>query len=162
MKEIKLTRGMIALVDDEDYERLSQFSWQAMKSKHGFYAKRSYKENGENKSMLMHREVLGLQPGDGIEADHGNLNKLDNRKRNLRTCNRVQNCCNAGKRSHNTSGYKGVQWVAHAPKDRKWKAQITYEKRVRNLGYFETPELAHEFYCLAADMLHGEFANHGV
>jgi len=102
---------------------------------------------------------MGLARGDGLVIDHINGNRLDNRKENLRICSRGENSRNQALSRGNTSGFKGVTWHKYAG---KFFVQITCAGKRRNLGYFDCPELGHEFYCLAADMLHGEFANHGV
>lgn len=70
----------------------------------------------------------------------------------------VQNSHNKRKYKNNTTGYKGVYT---APNGRQWHARIRNNGKLKLLGVFDTPELAHEFYCLAADMLHGNFANYG-
>ena len=63
---------------------------------------------------------------------------------------------NIPKLRNNTSGYKGV---SYAKRQKKWVARTSVEGRDKHLGYFNTPELAYEFYCLATEMLHGSFAN---
>lgn len=90
--------------------------------------------------------------------DHVNQQKSDNRWSNLRLANDAQNNANRPVRRDSRSGVKGVIWVE---KKRKWRAQIKHAGRGRHLGYFETAQLAHEFWCLASDMLHGEFSHHG-
>ena len=91
--------------------------------------------------------------------DHRDGDGTNNRHGNLRECTQAQNMANTKKHKRNTSGYKGVSWNKDA---KKWTAKISINWKMKHLGYFETAELAHEFYCLAADMLHGEFSNHGV
>lgn len=92
MKQIELTRGQVALVDDDDFERLNQFLW---KEGNGY----AY-TNISNKIVMMHRMIMGLQRGDGLQAHHIHHNKLDNRKSQLKVCTPLQN-------SHNRrcSGY---------------------------------------------------------
>jgi len=92
MKEIPLSQGLVALVDDEDFERVNQFKWCASKESRGtkFYAIRWQRINGKQTKIRMHRFILGLPPGkeckhyqSGLVVDHVNGNSLDNRKRNL-------------------------------------------------------------------------------
>ncbi|WP_414143526.1 HNH endonuclease [Burkholderia cepacia] len=108
----------------------------------------------------MHRLIAGLGPTDSDRriVDHRNRDRLDNRRANLRICDKSQNGCNRVKTRHNTSGLKGVSY--HRASGR-WRAAIGYRGKARYLGIYPDPESAHEVYCLAADMLHGSFANYG-
>lgn len=100
--------------------------------------------------------ITGAWPEE--EIDHLNGVSGDNRFSNLREATRAQNNQNTRICHNNQSGYKRV---SRNPKNGKWSAHITIDSRQKFLGDFETPELAHEFYCLAADMVYGDFANHG-
>jgi hypothetical protein len=112
------------------------------------------------KKQKVHRIVwkliTGIEPDNQI--DHINGNKSDNRKENLREANHSENGMNTGKKSNNTSGFKGVYWNK---KQKKWLAKIEYGYHQKALGSFETPEEAHNAYCLAAKEYHGKFANYG-
>ena len=134
MKEIELTQGQVALVDDEDYERLSQWKlWCALKRGRTFYAGRSgTRKNGKRYVIHMHREILRLQPGDG-EVDHINHNGLDNRRSNLRVVSHKINSRNRRKHKCNTSGYNGVVWEK---KSKKWRARIDMDRKNIHLGLF--------------------------
>jgi hypothetical protein len=153
MKRIPLTQGKFALVDDEDYEALARFKWYLQND--GYAARNEKQEDETRRTVLMHRVIAGAKPGDGMQVDHRDVDKLNNRRGNLRSCLRAENLKNYPRRADNTSGFKGV-----TRRGDKWLARIGFEGRYMRLGVFETPELAHEFYCLAADMLHGEFARH--
>lgn len=117
MAEISLTRGMVALVDDEDLGWLSAFFWQAVEGRNGaFYAARavyvSRREGGPRQfSRQMQRDVLeriaGAAPA-GTKADHRNGNTLDNRRRNLRWATDSISNINRGLFRSNQSGYRGV------------------------------------------------------
>lgn len=107
----------------------------------------------------MHRELLGLGVGDQRIGDHANGNRLDNRRLNLRACSFSQNARNRSLGRDNKTGFKGVSFRREHG---KYGAAIRYGKKMKHLGYFKDAALAHEFYCLAADLLHGEFANHGL
>ena len=151
MKTIPLTQDKEVIVDDEDYARFSVFKWHFHKG----YAVRNVKIDGTRRHTYMHREIAGLPHGDKRQADHRDMNKLNCTRLNIRVATDAQNKQNIGKRVTNTSGFKGVS------KNRsKWRATIRNGAAPIYLGTFETPELAHEVYCLAADMLHGEFARH--
>lgn len=160
--EIKLTRGLVAIVDDEDYERISAFKWYAIQNRRTgkIYAARSRRMgriDGKRVKVciLMHREVLGVGPSDKVEVDHVEAEQtLDNRRTNLRQATRTQNSCNRPKQRNNTSGFKGV----YLDKRRlTWSAKIQVAHRVIHLGTFSTPELAHEAYQKAVPQFHGEF-----
>lgn len=113
----------------------------------------------DRKAYLAHRLVWLWHHGSFpiTEIDHINRIKTDNRIENLRVATRSQNGCNKLAMRTNSSGYKGVSYHKAA---RAWSAQIHFEGRKKHLGLFNTPELAHEFYCLAADVLHGEFSRY--
>lgn len=100
MREVKLTQGLVALVDDEDFERLNQFKWFAHKSGRGnrkVYAERKVKlPCGRVITERMHRNILGLPlVSDGRVGDHRNGNGLDNRKSNLAIKTQTENMQNA-------------------------------------------------------------------
>jgi len=105
---------------------------------------------------LAHRVVWKMVYGTDPDCvDHKNGNGLDNRKENLRLCNKSQNHMNSGKQTNNKSGYKGVS--QHKNSD-KWQAQISVDRRVISIGYFNTPEEAARAYDKAAKEKHGHFA----
>lgn len=145
MKEIPLTQGKFALVDDSDYEWLSKIKW----CFDGRYAARG--QNG--KHILMHREI-NQTPG-GMDTDHINGNGLDNQRKNLRSCTHSQNRMNVARQVNNTSGYKGVTWFK---RDSKWMAYIKVDGKQIHLGLFDTIEEASIAYQTAAMRLHGEFS----
>lgn len=151
MKEIGLTRGVFAVVDDEDYEELSKYSWQARIQTYTglFRAKRS----GRPKEVDMARQIMNCP--DGMEVDHINGDLLDNRRCNLRICTHRENMCNRGIQRNNTSGYRGVSF------NKTWKkysAQIFLNRKKIHLGAFKDPKLAAIAYNEAAKIRYGEFA----
>jgi hypothetical protein len=93
MKKIKLTQGKYALVDNEDYDGLSQIKWAAEKcSKSDNYYARNRRLN-----VKMHRLVMGLASESRLVVDHIRHNTLDNRKKYLRVCTQAENCRNRKK-----------------------------------------------------------------
>lgn len=153
MKMVPLTHGKSALVDDSDFEQVSQFRWIAVRRKHVFYALRSFKRKGKKICILMHRMVMNC--GLGEEVDHRNRNGLDNTRANLRLATHSQNMGNQQRRKDNKSGFKGVSYNRARG---KWQAHIMIHKKSIYLGLFTTPEEAHAAYCAAAKEHFGEFA----
>jgi hypothetical protein len=134
-KEIQLTQGKVAIVDDEDFEYLNQWKWFAHKDikNKKFYAVRNCKiSNNKRCRLLLHRIII-KNTNTKMHTDHCNGNTLDNRKINLRICTASENLTNKHKLNNNTSGYKGVFWHKHA---KKWYSSITKNKITYNLGYF--------------------------
>lgn len=154
MKEIKLTQGQVALVDNEDFERVINFKnkWYAQKSSDGFYAKARIKD----KKILMHRIIMGVTDS-AIKVDHINHNTLDNRKENLRVCTNAENGRNRKINRDNTTGYKGV--VCFSYDKTKFIAQIKFQNKQRRIGMFKTAKEAAIAYNEKAKELFGEFAN---
>lgn len=150
MKTIELTKGKSATVDDIDYDTLSKYSWYTNIC--GYAVRNSYAD-GKHSTIIMHRVVMDATKG--LEVDHINGDKLDNRRDNLRICTRSENQCNVGKRTHNTSGFKGVNWY---PKYQKFRAYIGVNSKWKHLGYYTTAEEASAVYQSAAKLLHGTFA----
>jgi len=148
-RQIPLGNGLFALVDAEDYERISAFNWFANSGGSAtLYAVRMSQTAGERIHISMHREVMSAQPGTLV--DHKNHNGLDNRKINLRLCTKSQNSANQPPK---TGRYKGV-----FPHRYGWMARIVVDKKPQYLGYFSAADDAAQAYNTAAQRLFGEFA----
>lgn len=155
MKLIQLTQGAVALVDDDDFDMLSQFSWSLAKRRRASTDYAQARVLG--KCTLMHR--LLVNPGSGILVDHKDGNGLNNQRDNLRETNKSGNEGNTNKRATNTSGYKGVFW----DKTRgKWLAQIHTAAGNIHLGRHATREEAALAYNKGAMAHFGEFARLNV
>ena len=154
MKKIKLTQGKYALVDNEDYEWLSQWSWYFAKHCHQGYAQRS---NWRKAPIIMHRAILEYYYPNKkyFVTDHKNGNKLDNRKINIRLCTPSQNSFNRGKSESNTSGYKGIFW---SKRNKSWQVRISVNNKRIFVGYFKEKIEAALAYNKAASQYHKEFA----
>jgi len=159
VKTIPLTKGMEAVVDDCDYEYLTQWKWYFVQPdghKTG-YAQRMQRVRGKRLIVHMH-SLVGERSGleiDGEQIDHIDRNGLNNRRINLRAATTGQNKANQGRYHNNTSGYKGVYWEL----DRgKWRAQVGIRGRRVHLGRFNDPRDAARAYNEAAMKHFGEFA----
>ncbi len=151
-KEIKITDGMKALVDDEDFDRLVKYNWNAHYGGRRCYAIRfSHMVDGKGVYVLMHREILSP---DG-DVDHINGNGLDNRRSNLRAATRSQNSMNQRPRPDGRSKYKGVCWHKQ---HKKWRAYISMNYKQKHVGLYTTQLEAALAYDRAALELFGEFA----
>lgn len=152
MKEIILTQGKFALVDNNDFEFLTKWKW----CYHGGYAVRG-KNLGNHKTEMvyMHRIIMNIGDGD-MKIDHKNHNGIDNQRINLRICSKKENAQNVLVHRDNKSGYKGVSW--HKRKKR-WTSSIRVDGKLLNLGYFSTSKEAAVVYDQNALLYFGEYAN---
>lgn len=150
MKKIPLTQGKFAIVDDDLYDWASQFSWYLHSEG---YAVREEWNGGNKKRFRMHREINKTPKG--MDTDHINGNRLDNRRDNLRTCTRSKNLQNARVRDSNRTGYKGV--AIHKASG-LYHAYINVDGKQISLKYHKTPEDAARAYNRAAIKYFGEFA----
>jgi len=165
IRHIHLTRGMIALVDEADFDRVNQYSWSCLN--HG-----SAQARIGDARVQMHRFILGLNKYDGkVVVDHINHNKLDNRRCNLRIATHSQNSANKTAARGNglykgvVDGLKGrsprvgdVKWGRACIPKRRYRAKIVCGGVLYDLGGFPTPEAAAKAYDAKAYELYGEFA----
>jgi hypothetical protein len=149
-KLIQLTQGKVAIVNDDDFERLNKFRWYFCKR----YAVRDVIVNGKKETIYMHRLVT--EAPDDLEVDHINGDGIDNRKENLRLCTHAENSRNRGRAKHNTSGHKGV-WFSK--QSNRFIAETRLNGKKIHVGSFKTAEEASEAYKAKALEVHGDFAN---
>jgi hypothetical protein len=157
MKEIQLTLGKVAIIDDEDFEMVSKYKWFAQKKRNSFYVKRSDWRKGKVIGIYLHRYILNAPKG--IVVDHINGDPLDNRRCNLRFCTTRLNCAARTTRRLNkvfTSRYRGV---SQCPKSSTWRARIKVNFIEIHLGCFKTQEEAAGAYNNAALIHNGQFAD---
>lgn len=154
MKRIELTKGMFALVDDSDFERVNQYKWYAWycKATNSYYARR--KTNQKDVVAYMHRFILEVRDS-LVLVDHYDHDTLNNQRENLRECTKQQNNCNRKIGSTNTSGYKGVSWNKRA---KKWMVTLKFNKQNFYYGLHINIYDAVVAYNNAAIKHFGEFA----
>jgi hypothetical protein len=148
MRQIPLTQGYVALVDDEDYERVVRLGKWHAKTKRGVNA--VYACHSGSSKVSLHGFVTGWS-----YVDHINGDGLDNRRANLRQATHAGNMQNQRRPKNNTSGYKGVSWHRATG---KWRAYIKRDGKQVHLGIFDTPEAAAHAYDDASRELHGAFS----
>jgi hypothetical protein len=151
MREIKLTRGQAALVDDEDFESLNAHKWTAAKTRYTWYAQRTVGPRGGQRLVLMHAVIAGTPKGS--KTDHVDGNGLNNGRSNLRVCTTGQNQHNQiRKQEGRSSRFRGVHWSGG-----KWQATIACKGRSMYLGRFESEYSAAGAYDVAGIARDPEF-----
>lgn len=150
VKEIPLTRGYVAIVDDADYDAVVAIGpWVASVQKGArlVYAIRSSRGDGP---ILLHRFLTGWPL-----TDHINNDGLDNRRSNLRPATHAQNMWNQRPNRNTASGFKGVH---QSNRSGRWRARLRKGDADYHLGYYDTAREAALAYDEAARRLFGEFA----
>lgn len=154
MKTITLTQGQVALVDEADFDWLSQWNWHALwNNRAQNYRAVRNTDCGKHGLIYMSRFILGLSGR--ARADHINRNTLDNQRHNLRPATHAQNCWNRGLQNNSRSGFKGVSFHGRL---QRWQVRVQSSGMARHIGYFDTAEIAAKAYDAAARKYHGEFA----
>lgn len=150
MKEIPLTQGKVALVDDTDYPLVSQYKWHARVSSTGncVYAQHSFRVDGEPKAIFMHNLIMGFK---GI--DHKDGNGLHNWRSNLRPATNSQNLMNSPPRKGRR--FKGA---FNLSKKSFWMATIMLSGKRIYIGCYRSQESAAKAYDTKARELFGEYA----
>lgn len=141
-----------AIVDDQDYEYVSQFNWHLMKNG---YVSRCVVTNGKKTLSYLHREILERM-GFSLSrkhTDHISGDKLDNRRLNLRPATVSENGRNSKLRKTSLSGIKGVNRSRN-----KWRARIYLHGKDVWVRYFSTKEEAAAARAEVLPLYHGEFA----
>jgi len=156
-RKIPLTKGKFAIVDPDDYYRLSEYKWYVSGGCYNkFYAicKKPKRDGKGTKLISMHREVANTP--DGLVCDHINGRTLDNRKANLRSATCSQNIWNSRKTSR--AGYSKYKGITFYKRQQNWGAQICVNHRRIFLGKFKDEIQAAKEYDKAARKYFGEFA----
>lgn len=149
-KQIPLTQGKFTTVSDEDFDFLMQNKWFFNCE---YAVRKGSRVGGKKDSKIWMHRIVNKTPR-GMETDHINGNKLDNRRENLRSVTTGQNQRNSPSR-RGTSAYKGVSWNKA---NKKWIASITIKRKQIHLGAFTSETEAALCYNIAAEKFHGSFA----
>lgn len=94
----------------------------------------------DNKVYQAHRVIWAMYYGQwpDDEIDHINRNRVDNRIANLRCVSGNINMKNKSKSKANSSGHTGV----YKTKEGRWMARICVDRKLLNLGTYESIEEA--------------------
>lgn len=142
-----------AIIDTEDIELILEYRWYKSKDGYAVYADRLKKFN--TSYITMHGLIMNCLGGFKITPDHKNLNRLDNRKENLRLSERCQQQMNHNLNSKNTSGIIGVNWDNYY---NKWLTRISIDKISTYVGRYNTFEEAIKARLKSEIKYYGEFA----
>jgi hypothetical protein len=149
-KEVPLTQGQVAVVDDEDYERvIAAGPWRAQHINRAWRVRR-----WAGKHMLPLANFV-LDVPIGTIVDHKDRNALNNTRSNLRTATHSENMHNRTKSRWTTSPYYGV---SRASRPHKWQARITKKGQQYHLGTYDDPTVAARAYDKKARELYGDMA----
>lgn len=151
MKEIPLTQGKVAMVDDEDFEYLSKNKWFCAKGRNTFYAQRRDGKNGP----IIHMHRLIMNTSINKEVDHIDCNGLNNQKVNLRNCTRIENSYNSRMKSTNQNKVKGISFAKWA---NMYRVQLKTNGKRIHVGYFKTIFEASSAYNKHVLQTRGAFA----
>jgi len=158
MKEIQLTQNRIALIDDEDYDKVNTHKWCAQRidkiSRSDYYARTSDKIGNKRTVLYLHKLIIGKPPKNMV-IDHIDGNTLNNQKSNLRFVTCSQNAQNQKTQGNKISKYKGV----HVNKrDKLFFATIWVNGKSKYLGSRKDEIAVAKLYDEAALKYFGEFA----
>ena len=149
-KLIPLTLGKYAIIDKDDFDKISKINWQAKKGRNTYYAVYTKKTSGKSTAYRMHRVIMGITDRN-VLIDHIDGNGLNNTKSNLRVATHSQNLQNS-RVIPGTSQYKGVCSYPHG-----WMSYITVNKERKHLGVYKSEKEAAMSYNRAAKKYFGEF-----
>jgi hypothetical protein len=152
VRYIPLTQGKYAIVDAEDYERVSRYKWCLSRSGNQLYAQR----RSHGKTIRMHQFIMN--PPKGMVVDHIDGNGLNNRRSNLRICTRRQNGWNLRRRKRPGAPSQYVGVYPYKDRPGKWYVKVQCRGEVTNLGPFDSDIEAARARDRKARELFGEFA----
>lgn len=156
MRELNVALSKYKIqLDDEDFERISQFSWSVKQDQDSlatYSISRWYQD--EDKKIIRVPIANEVMQRFDVTFDHKDQWHFNNQKDNLRECTKSQNAANTSRTMLNKkSSYRGVTRSRH-----KWKAQIIVNRKTKYLGLFKTEREAALYYNDAAIIAFGDFA----
>lgn len=154
MKELKLTKEKVAIVDDDVYDDLIKYKWSALCDGCNWYAYMTIGSKKNQKRLMLHRIIM-LLTNPKVFCDHIDGNGLNNQRSNLRICTSALNSRNRRMKKTNTIGFKGVSYKA---KHKKFQASINIDGKFIFGGHFDSAVDAAKKYNDLALQYHGEFA----
>lgn len=147
---VPLTQGYEAVIDVSDVPLVDKWDWYALVQSDSVYAVRNQSTPVKKTLVLMHRVLMDAP--EGFQVDHRDGIGTNNRRSNMRLSSHQQNATNRRVYKKSRSGMKGASFQKG-----KWRASIMRNKKNIHLGYFDTPEAAHDAYVAASVIYHGEF-----
>ena len=142
----------VIIVDDDDYIRFGAFNWYP--NDKGYIitdVSKHRKSDYGSAKVRLHRLIMACP--NGMDVDHANGDKLDNRKENLRICTRSENLCN----KEITNNLMGAYYRSECCR-KPWFSAITFNGKQKYLGSFYTAEEAHEMYKKESIRIHGKYS----
>ena len=158
-REVPLSNGGVALIDEADWPLVSGRTWR--RSEFGYALAATMRSVGgvkHRERFRMHRVIVGDIP-EGMEVDHINRNRLDNRRANLRIVTVSANRQNKTSANGSTSKYLGVFFEKYT---QRWRASTTKDRKEHRSRRFKTEEEAARAYNAMALELHGAGARLNV
>ena len=139
MQQIPLSQNQVVLLDDNDFDRFSQFHWCYRGERGGAqgYAIRHVKMDRKYKTSYLHREIANPQPGQ--EVIFLNYDRLDCRRENLRVVTQEEARRHHRVRSDSKTGVKGVKYNRRPG---TWSVDVYRGGSSTRLGTFLTKEHA--------------------
>jgi hypothetical protein len=144
-----LWHNKVAIVDEGDFVEASMFHWTLNSC--GYAIRHRPKSERGPRQIYMHRQLAKAREDEWV--DHANHDILDNRRANLRLCDRSKNTCNSRLLKRNKLGVKGV-----CPRGRRFQARVFHQGQDVFRQCFDTVEEAKAAYDFHAKLHHGEFA----
>jgi hypothetical protein len=143
MKQIPLTQGKFAIVDDDVYVWAKDYKWFAHKGRHTFYARRMILINRQRKGVLLHHAIIGF-PLENKQIDHIDGDGLNNQRYNLRIVTNRSNHQNL--EAHRQGHLVGTYLIKDHYRTKPWKAVMRVNGKKKTIGYFATQQEAYEAY----------------
>lgn len=159
MREIQLTKGAVAIVDDRDFKRVSRYKWRLAENKRTgqrYAISNTGGPHSQRKGLALHSFILRVPPG--FEVDHRDRDGLNCRRSNLRKATATQNRQNQKVQRNNRCGFKGVRRDKRTNRIRSYTARICQDGKRISLGFHLTAEEAARAYDAEARVRFGKFA----